>query len=225
MIKESMWSLKVSLLSLLLGFVMISSSSVYSVDAAFFESSSSSKSTTGSTTSTTGNSTKKSGNGTGGAFFIKQGNKYTVTSRAALDLHETLPVATYTVGVNPITGEYYLQTIDPFDICDDEDDDKKVDQFGSTTCTKIYGDTKKLANRILRTYLDRGDTKSTGVLLAGEKGSGKTFLAKYISTVASKKHNIPTVVINQPLHGERFNAFIQSIQQPVIFLFDEFEKI
>ena len=217
-----MWSsLKVSLLLLSLGLVL-ASSSFHSVDAAFFESSSSSKASNGGTTSTN-NSTKKSGTG-GGAFFIKQGNKYTVTSRAALDLHETLPVATYTVGMNPITGEYYLQTIDPFDICD-EDDDKEVEHDSSTTCTKIYGDTKKLANRILRTYLDRGDTKSTGVLLAGEKGSGKTFLAKYISTVASKKHNIPTVVINQPLHGERFNAFIQSIQQPVIFLFDEFEKI
>ena len=32
-------------------------------------------------------------------------------------------------------------------------------------------------------------------------------------------------MVNQPLSGERFNTFIQSIQQPAIFLFDEFEKI
>jgi len=31
-------------------------------------------------------------------------------------------------------------------------------------------------------------------------------------------------VINEPLSGERFNAFVQSIQQPAIVLFDEFEK-
>ena len=34
-----------------------------------------------------------------------------------------------------------------------------------------------------------------------------------------------TIVINQPWCGEAFNAFIQSIEQPVIVVFDEFEKV
>jgi len=138
-------------------------------------------------------------------FFIKQGNKYTVTSREALDLHERLPTQTYTVGMTPM-GEYYLQVIDPFDIQG-----------------KIYGNVHEQADRILKTFSSRSG--STGVLLAGEKGSGKTFLTKYISIQAAQQLDVPTIVINQPLAGERFNAFLQSIQQPTVFLFDEFEKV
>lgn len=129
-----------------------------------------------------------------------------MTSREALDLYERLPTATYTVGISPASGEYFLQRIDPFEVAG-----------------KIYGDTERQTDRILSTFLDRQG--STGVLLSGEKGSGKTFLAKWISIQAAVRHDIPTVVINQPLAGERFNAFIQSIHQPVVFLFDEFEKI
>jgi len=40
-----------------------------------------------------------------------------------------------------------------------------------------------------------------------------------------KQHNVPTIVINQPLCGENFNTFIQSIDQPCVILFDEFEKV
>jgi len=61
--------------------------------------------------------------------------------------------------------------------------------------------------------------------LVGEKGSGKTLLAKYISIAAAKERGIPTIVINHPFHGDEFNLFMQSIQEPVIVLMDEFEKI
>lgn len=138
--------------------------------------------------------------------FLKKGDKFLVTSRDGLDMLELLPTGTYTIDQDPRDMSYFLQKIDPFDISG-----------------KIYGETQKQADRILRTFLARKGS-STGVLLAGEKGSGKTFLSKYISIQAAAQ-GIPTIVINQPLHGERFNAFIQSIQQPAIVLFDEFEKI
>jgi hypothetical protein len=161
--------------------------------------------TNGATASSPSSSNQNQNQNSTRPYFLKRGDKFVVTSRNALDLHETLPVGTYTVGIDPIDGSCFLQQIDPFELKG-----------------KIYGDTTRHARRILHTFLSRSG--STGVLLAGEKGSGKTFLAKYISIQAATQ-GIPTIVINQPLHGERFNSFIQSIQQPAIILFDEFEKI
>ena len=138
------------------------------------------------------------------AYFLKNGNTFKVSSKEAMDLYESLPAATYVVKFNPMTG-FYLEIIENFDIPN-----------------KIYGSTIKDATRILNTYNDRGN--STGVLLAGEKGSGKTLLSKVISDTALKS-GIPTIVINTPHCGEAFNTFIQDIDQPCIVLFDEFEKV
>jgi hypothetical protein len=66
---------------------------------------------------------------------------------------------------------------------------------------------------------------ATGVMLAGEKGSGKSLLAKNLAIEAAKRLDIPTIVINAPWVGDKFNSFIQSIEQPVVILFDEFEKV
>ena len=87
---------------------------------------------------------------------------------------------------------------------------------------KLYGDTTRNADRIMNSFWQRG--KSTGVMLVGEKGSGKTLLSKHIC-VELAKQGVPTIVINQPWHGDKFNTLIQTIEQPAIVLFDEFEKV
>jgi hypothetical protein len=87
---------------------------------------------------------------------------------------------------------------------------------------KLYGDTNRHADRILQTF--QGRKGSTGVLLAGEKGSGKTLLAKRISILAALQ-DIPTIVINNNWKGDPFNQFLQSIEQAVIVILDEFEKV
>ena len=138
-------------------------------------------------------------------YFLKQGNTYKVAKKEALDLTEQLPVGNYVIKKNEMTGELYLEQIDPFNITG-----------------KIYGDTEKRAKRILHAFEDR--PASTGVMLTGEKGSGKTLLAKMLS-FKGYDAGIPTIVINQPWCGEAFNAFIQSIEQPVIVVFDEYEKV
>jgi len=138
-------------------------------------------------------------------YFLKEEDRFNVATQSALNLHDALPVGSYTVGLYP-TGQYYLKEIQPFDL----------------SGKKLYGDTERHGRRILDTFKTREG--STGVLLAGEKGSGKTLLAKYISVQAAKE-GISTIVINEAWSGERFNAFIQSIRQPAIVLFDEFEKV
>jgi hypothetical protein len=138
-------------------------------------------------------------------YFLKQGSTYRVSKKEALDIQETLPAGNYVIKKNDMTGELYLERIDSFEIKG-----------------KIYGDTEKRAKRILHSFEDRPST--TGVMLTGEKGSGKTLLAKMLSVKGYEK-GYPTIVINQPWCGEAFNAFIQSIEQPVIVVFDEFEKV
>ena len=128
-----------------------------------------------------------------------------VSKKEALDLHETLPAGNYVINKNEMTGQLFLTGVDMF-------------EFSS----KVYGDTMNRVHRILHSFEDR--PAATGVLLSGEKGSGKTLLAKLLS-VEGYARGIPTIVINQPWCGDAFNAFIQSIEQPVIIVFDEFEKV
>ncbi len=138
-------------------------------------------------------------------YFLKSGIRWTVSSKEQLDLHEELPAGNYVIKQNEMTGQLYLEQIESFEVTG-----------------KLYGDTVKNTHRILSTFNDRDS--GTGVMLAGEKGSGKSLLAKNISYEAYKQ-GIPTIVINSPWCGDKFNAFIQSIEQPCIIMFDEYEKI
>jgi len=118
--------------------------------------------------------------------------------------HLVLPVGTYSINYDCVKG-YFLKKISDFEIS-----------------TKLYGDLTKNADRILKTFLDREG--STGALLCGMKGTGKTLSTKYISVEASKLE-IPTIVINSCHCGEAFNHFIQQITQHCVIIFDEYEKV
>lgn len=137
-------------------------------------------------------------------YFIIQGSKVRVMHGDAINIQTTLPPNTYTVLQNPDTKELYLELIDSF-----------------KPPTKIYGDTIKHTERIMNTFNDRKN--STGVILAGEKGSGKSLLAKQLALTAATL-DMPCIVINTPHKGEEFNQFMQNINQPCVVLFDEFEK-
>jgi hypothetical protein len=139
------------------------------------------------------------------SYFLKSGTSFKVATKESMDLHESLPVGNYTVKFDKMGGYFYLEAIDQFEIKG-----------------KVYGDTRRQSQRILNTFDDR--TNSTGVMLTGEKGSGKTLLAKMLSIEAGKL-GVPTIVINAPWCGDEFNAFLQMIEQPTVILFDEFEKV
>lgn len=138
-------------------------------------------------------------------LFLRNGNSFLPRSERALDLYPKLPVGNYIVKVNPDTGDMYYEQVESFE------------EMG-----KIYGKIPRLCTRILNTFSDR--EKSTGALLTGEKGSGKTLLARLVSITAAKE-GIPTIIINMPYRGDVFNKFIQDLTQPAIILFDEFEKV
>jgi hypothetical protein len=121
-----------------------------------------------------------------------------------MDLHKTLPVGNYTIKKDMFEN-LFLEMVDSF-----------------TPMKKLYGTTTRHADRILNTFNSRD--VSTGVMLNGEKGSGKTLLAKTLSIEAAKA-GVPTIIINEPWTGDKFNKFLQDIEQPCVVLFDEFEKV
>jgi hypothetical protein len=122
----------------------------------------------------------------------------------AVDTYDLLPAGIYTIKQNPLSKEYYFEVAAEFQ-----------------KPKKIYGSTMKYVERFLKTYQSR--PQSTGILLMGEKGSGKTLTSKMLAMEAMKV-GIPTIVVNEPHCGDAFNSFVQSINQECIFLFDEFEK-
>ena len=136
--------------------------------------------------------------------FLKTGNTYRVSATGAMDIHKSLPAGNYIIKETS-TGELYLEHIGDFEIKG-----------------KTYGDHTRNCGRILNTFLSRPST--TGVMLTGEKGSGKSLLAKAVS-IEGATQGIPTIVINAPWHGDKFSSFIQSIEQQCIILFDDFEKV
>jgi len=138
------------------------------------------------------------------SLFLRSGNTFKVTTKEAMDLAEILPVGNYVIKMDPFKN-FFLEKIESFDISH-----------------KLYGKTTRHTQRILYTFMDRD--ASTGVMLTGEKGSGKTLLAKNVSFEAAKQ-GIPTIIINAAWCGDAFNSLIQSIEQPAIILFDEFEKV
>ena len=87
---------------------------------------------------------------------------------------------------------------------------------------KLYGNTAKVSERILRTFQDRSN--STGVLLVGTKGSGKS-LAMKKTALDGQALGIPVIIVGSAFKGDAFNKFIQSIEQEAILIFDEFEKV
>jgi hypothetical protein len=137
-------------------------------------------------------------------FYSVHGNTFRQSANLPVKIVEALPSGTYTLKKD-LSG-FYFEQIDNFELP-----------------KKVYGDLTRNRDRILNTFLDRSN--ATGVMLAGEKGSGKTLLGKALSIEAAATHDIPTIVLNTPFCGDEFNTLVQEMHQPALFFFDEFEKV
>jgi len=138
--------------------------------------------------------------------YIKRGTSYIPTKKESMIVSKVLPSGNYMVKEDQMSGSLFFDKVDDF-----------------VPLKKLYGKTNNHAERIIKTFESRPQS-GTGVMLTGEKGSGKTLLAKQLCIIGATK-GYPTILINAPWCGEKFNALIQSVEQPAIMLFDEFEKV
>jgi len=117
-------------------------------------------------------------------------------------IHDTLPVGNYVVRKNPMSGAFYLEK-----------------RSNYVLPSKIYGDTNTLCKRYLKAFNNK--TENLGILLNGQKGSGKTLLAKMICL----ESGLPYISIEEKFKGPSFISFMNNIEQECVIFIDEFDKI
>lgn len=86
---------------------------------------------------------------------------------------------------------------------------------------KLYNtpEDERFINRV-NTYFNNTDKLTTGVLLSGIKGTGKTVMAKMIA----RNSNLPVIVVDENFPTRRINDFFCKFTHPVAVIFDEIDK-
>ena len=85
---------------------------------------------------------------------------------------------------------------------------------------KIYGVHLNKVEKVLNSYKDF--SRNLGVILSGAKGIGKTLFSKLLAARAVEE-GYPLIIVNTFIPG--IADFINSIEQEVVVLFDEFIKL
>lgn len=86
---------------------------------------------------------------------------------------------------------------------------------------KVYStlDDKIFISRVNR-YFNNTDKLSTGVMLSGIKGTGKTVMAKVIAS----NSKLPVIVVDEDFPTSQINDFFRKFTHPVAVIFDEVDK-
>lgn len=112
----------------------------------------------------------------------------------------------YNLNYNRMSGEVYMELSD----------------VTLSIPKKVFYLKKDLSfkDRIL-TYFDNTNKHTTGVMLAGVKGTGKTLCAKIIA-IESK---LPIVIVSESVPAAKLTTYFDKIKEtPMCLLFDEVEK-
>lgn len=133
--------------------------------------------------------------------IIDSGGKFQIYGDS-ITTYDALPVGSYEVCFNQFTG-FSLQ------VCNDLNAREE----------KIYGNHLARIDKVFRTF-DITD-RNLGIILSGEKGSGKTLFARLLAQKANEKE-LPVIIVKAAYPG--IADYLSSIKQTVVVIFDEFEK-
>ena len=114
-----------------------------------------------------------------------------------------IPIGSYDVCFNKMTG-FYLSTRNDLEANED----------------KIYGNHLEKVHKVLTSF--SLSQRNFGVILSGQKGIGKSLFARILAE-ESIKAGLPVITVTIAIPG--IADFLASIEQEVIVIFDEFEKI
>lgn len=88
---------------------------------------------------------------------------------------------------------------------------------------KIYGNVaEQAAHDSIKAFDFRG--KSTGVLLSGVSGSGKTLAAKLIAHQLMEARGYPVIIVDGFIPGQDLSKALGQVEQPMVVIFEEIEK-
>ena len=132
---------------------------------------------------------------------ISHGNVYDIYDDS-LKTYDKLPALTYIVRFSQDRG-FYLEKYVEMEI----------------TESKIYGVHTEKVFKVLNSF--EKVNRSLGVILSGDKGIGKSLFAKLLAIEAMKRE-IPLIVVDTYVPG--IASYIETIEQDVMILFDEFDK-
>lgn len=116
-----------------------------------------------------------------------------------------LEAATYLICFNDRIG-YHLKKVEPLKLP-----------------SKVYGDNPDLVEKVLKLFEDEVG-RTSGVMLYGEKGTGKTMTAVG-ACIEANERGYPVLLLQSQFYGSDFNDFMAKIEDSCLVFIDEFEKV
>lgn len=127
------------------------------------------------------------------------GNSSKVSKMSGTTSFDNIPAGVWKLVIT-LTGAFLHKVTDKF-------------EFGH----KVYGLENEFIDYTIKSF--EASEKNMGILLNGLKGCGKTVTAK----VLANRTGLPVILVDESTIGNL--GYFEEIQQPLCFMFDEFEKI
>lgn len=131
---------------------------------------------------------------------VNTGNRYVIYDDS-LKTFDKIPAGTYVVCFEKNSG-FFLRS-------------KPDMQINET----VYGQHTDKINKVMSSF--ERFSRHLGIILSGDKGIGKSMFARMLSVECIRK-DIPVIIVDSFI--QNIAAYIESIDQEVMILFDEFDK-